>query len=136
MANLHLSVDVRPYPGMEHIERSQLGRIAIALAELEDLALRRSIPLTLKLLRLAVQERVVDLPQTGADGKIGECTRAQAAALRNVAMYGLARVCMLRKPRGSCLAVHGRSTAVEQSRAVRSHLRGGGSAHHCSEMVH
>ena len=62
---LHLSLDVRPFPGMAHLERRQLSRVMIAIAELEDVALRRSIPLTLHLLRLAVQERVVALPTSG-----------------------------------------------------------------------
>ena len=90
---LELSLDVRPYPGMAHLERRRLGRIMIAIAEMEDLALRRSIPLTLHLLRLSVQERVVDLPPSHAE----RWTVSQARAVRDVAMYGVARVCMLRK---------------------------------------
>ena len=90
---LELSLDVRPYPGMAHLERDRLGRIMIAIAEMEDLALRRSIPLTLQLQRLAVQEKIVDLPAFDTH----TLTPTQACAVRDVAMYGLARTCMLRK---------------------------------------
>ena len=90
---LRLSLDVRPFPGMAHLERRQLARVMIAIAELEDVALRRSIPLTLHLLRLAVQEKAVALPSRGP----AEWTVQEAKAVRNVAMYGIARVAMLRK---------------------------------------
>ena len=88
-------VNVRPYPGMGHLERHQVGRVCIALAELEDMALRRSIPLTLHVLRLAVQEKIAAVPP--AELPVGDWSPSQAVAVRNVAMYGLARVCMLRK---------------------------------------
>ena len=92
---LCMDVNVRPYPGMGHLERHQVGRVCIALAELEDMALRRSIPLTLHVLRLAVQEKIAAVPP--AELPAGDWSPSQAVAVRNVAMYGLARVCMLRK---------------------------------------
>ena len=77
---------------MSLLERHRLRRIIVALGEIEDLALRRSIPLTLFLLRLVVQEAAPALPQGEAP-----VTREQAENCRDVAFYGLARECMLRK---------------------------------------
>ena len=79
-----------PYPGMAISERLQLRRAIRALSELEDLAIRRSIPLTVKLLRLLLREQVVQ-------PKSQPVTRDEIETLRDVARYGLNRVCMLRK---------------------------------------
>ena len=85
-------LDVTPYPGMALVERLQLRRICRALAELEDQAIRRSIPLTAQLLRLVIAEGAVPLDRLN-----NPTNAADVAAVRDVARYGLCRVAMLRK---------------------------------------
>jgi len=87
---LRLDLDVRPYPGMDAVERAELHRICVALAEMEDIAARRSIPLTALLLRMMIDGR--DMP-TWHDG----ITADELRLVRDVARYGLNRVCMLRR---------------------------------------
>ena len=56
---LKLSLDVLPYPGMELAEREGVHRVCVALAEIEDMAPRRSIPLTALLMRMFITEGAV-----------------------------------------------------------------------------
>jgi hypothetical protein len=79
-----------PHPGMAIKERLVLRRAIAALDELEDLCVRRSIPLTTRLLRLIIEERVVTPVEEPT-------TVEELEVLRDVARYGLNRVCMLRK---------------------------------------
>ena len=87
---LRLDLDVRPHPGMDAVERSELHRICVALAEMEDIAARRSIPLTALLLRMMIDGR--DMPTWHAG-----ITADELRLIRDVARYGLNRVCMLRR---------------------------------------
>ena len=89
---LGLLADVAPYPGMEPRQRKKLARMCTGLAELEDMAVRRSIPLTILMLRLFLEERIVE-PCVYYEG----ITAVQLRAVRDLARYGLNRVCMLRK---------------------------------------
>ena len=70
---LGLSLDVRPYPGMELRERQKLHRISLALHEMEDMAARRSIPLTTLLLRMLLGERAV-CPKPAAEARTAATT--------------------------------------------------------------
>ena len=94
---LEIFLDVRPYPGMDTIERKRLNRIIIAIGEMEDMALKRSIPLTLTLMRLFLQELRVPLPEYFLTGSGSRGTAAELRNARNIAMFALARACMLRK---------------------------------------
>ena len=85
-------LDVSPYPGMATAERLRLRKLCSALAELEDQAVRRSIPLTIQLLRLIIGEEAVKLDRLNAPRN-----KADLEAIRDVARYGLCRVAMLRR---------------------------------------
>ena len=67
-------------------------RVCVALAEIEDMAPRRSIPLTALLMRMFITERAV-APVAWYDGM----TVGEMCTLRDVARYNLFRCCMLRR---------------------------------------
>ena len=96
---LKLDTEVRPYPGMDAVQRAELHRVCLALGELEDMAVRRSIPLTAMLLRMMVAHLP---PPPASPGQVRssapvvlDATRLRT--LRDVARYNLTRVCMLRR---------------------------------------
>ena len=86
--------NVHPFPGMPKRERRKLHRICLGLSELEDMAMKRSVPLTLLLLRLFIEDGAVDLGDGQPNGGL---TAQQKRNIRDVARYGLNRVAMLRK---------------------------------------
>ena len=99
---LRIDLDARPYPGMAVDQRDAIGRVCRALAELEDMAVRRSIPLTALLLRMCITEGAVNpMPFSPA------MSVPDMRALRDVARYSLNRTAMLRrddcKGRKQCL---------------------------------
>jgi hypothetical protein len=89
---LGLYTDVHPYPGIDPIQREEINRICVGFAELEDMAARRSIPLTALLMRMYLGEEAV-APKKYYDGM----TAAEMRELRDVTRYNLCRLGMLRK---------------------------------------
>ena len=115
---LKLHTHVTPYPGLGPMDRYKVGRICKALARLEDRAVRRSIPLTALLLRLFLEEKALD---PGAGVGFNDMTRQQICDLRDVARYGLNRVCMLRKD--DCTGLKQRYSMYTELREYAGKLR-------------
>ena len=94
---LRIDLDARPYPGMAIDQRDAIGRVCRALAELEDMAVRRSIPLTALLLRMCITEGAVTPKPFNAAMSVTEMRE-----LRDVARHSPNRVATSMLRRDDC----------------------------------